>query len=97
MTCSFVKLNLFLIKSLPKAQVWSMDRSFHTSFAALSGSFDGSLELWDLRGDEPLRGAARWNLVDGDFCRGWWWLVMKTTGKLRFEWENHRKRVDTLW
>lgn len=32
-----------------------MDRSFHQSFAALSGSFDGSLELWDLRGDEALQ------------------------------------------
>ena len=68
MMCSYVKLDLFLIKSLPKAQVWSMDRSFHTSFAALSGSFDGLLELWDLRGDEALRGAVE--------SGGTWWMGM---------------------
>ena len=56
-------------------QVWSMDRSFHQSFAALSGSFDGSLELWDLRKDEPLQGglggADRWIMIFGGLI----WLI----------------------
>ena len=53
-----------------------MDRSFHQSFAALSGSFDGSLELWDLRKDEPLQGglggADRWIMIFGGLI----WLIM---------------------
>jgi len=52
-------------------QVWSMDRSFHQSFAALSGSFDGSLELWDLRGDEPLQSCPTRSVVE----RFWWIMI----------------------
>ena len=52
-------------------QVWSMDRSFHQSFAALSGSFDGPLELWDLRGDEPLQSCPTRSVVER-----FWWIII---------------------
>eukprot|EP00435_Cladocopium_sp_Y103_P047252 s378_g13.t2 len=45
----------YLVQGVNVQSVWSMDHSFHQSFAALSGSFDGSLQLWDVRGDEPLQ------------------------------------------
>jgi len=32
-----------------------MDPSFDISFAAISGRFDGTLQLWDVREDEPVK------------------------------------------
>lgn len=44
--------------------VWSMDSSFDLSFAALSGSFDGQLHLWDVREDVPTKSTSLNMLVN---------------------------------
>ncbi|CAJ1399981.1 unnamed protein product [Effrenium voratum] len=47
---------LFLVAGSSPLAVWSMDAAFgEESFGALSGSFDGSLQLWDVRDDAPSK------------------------------------------
>ncbi|CAK9036561.1 unnamed protein product [Durusdinium trenchii] len=45
----------YLVEGSSQMSVWSMDSSFDLSFAALSGSFDGQLHLWDVREDVPTK------------------------------------------
>eukprot|EP00434_Breviolum_minutum_P041295 symbB.v1.2.036736.t1/scaffold5124.1/size30633/2 len=45
----------YLVQDSNPQAVWSMDPSFDISFAALSGRFDGTLQLWDVREDEPVK------------------------------------------
>ena len=49
------KVCTYLVQDSNPQAVWSMDPSFDISFAALSGRFDGTLQLWDVREDEPVK------------------------------------------